>query len=158
MDLAKSFGKSAFLWGSCHPHAAPSATSCLALARLPIRGRRQEKRNVLGLIGSSADRDSAPAPGLRFDTPITDPEKPLKSRVLANRDACFGRAWYNDAEIRIGSTGHPFFRQGNGMKRTSTSAFGVSKHEGHDASAFYNRQLYQEERHAGAPTTPESSS
>ena len=30
------------------------------------------------------------------------------------------------------------------MKRTSTSAFGVSKRQGHDASAFYNRQLYAE--------------
>ncbi|HHY54503.1 MAG TPA: site-specific DNA-methyltransferase [Chloroflexi bacterium] len=28
------------------------------------------------------------------------------------------------------------------MKRTATSAFGVSKREGHDASAFYNRRLY----------------
>jgi site-specific DNA-methyltransferase (adenine-specific) len=28
------------------------------------------------------------------------------------------------------------------MKRTSTSAFGVSKREGHDASGFYNRQIY----------------
>ena len=34
------------------------------------------------------------------------------------------------------------------MKRTSTSAFGVSKREGHDATAFYNRQLYQQN---GAP-------
>jgi site-specific DNA-methyltransferase (adenine-specific) len=42
----------------------------------------------------------------------------------------------------------PIFRQGNWMKRTSTSAFGVSKREGHDATAFYNRQLYQQN---GAP-------
>lgn len=30
------------------------------------------------------------------------------------------------------------------MKRTSTSAFGVSKREGHDASAFYSRQIFQQ--------------
>ena len=37
------------------------------------------------------------------------------------------------------------------MKRTSTSAFGVSKRQGHDASAFYKRQLYAETGTADAP-------
>ena len=30
------------------------------------------------------------------------------------------------------------------MKRTSTSTFGVGKREGHDASTFYSRQIYQQ--------------
>ena len=37
------------------------------------------------------------------------------------------------------------------MKRTSTSAFGVSKRQGHDASAFYKRQLYAENDAAPVP-------
>ncbi len=36
------------------------------------------------------------------------------------------------------------------MKRTSTSAFGVSKRQGHDASSFYGRQLYQQDGAAAA--------
>jgi site-specific DNA-methyltransferase (adenine-specific) len=45
------------------------------------------------------------------------------------------------------------------MKRTSTSAFGVGKREGHDASTFYSRQLYQQNgdalRASDAPTAAE---
>ena len=37
------------------------------------------------------------------------------------------------------------------MKRTSTSTFGVSKRQGHDASAFYGRQLYAEHSPPAAP-------
>lgn len=40
------------------------------------------------------------------------------------------------------------------MKRTSTSPFGVSKREGHDASAFYSRQMFRrngDRAHAGSP-------
>ena len=36
------------------------------------------------------------------------------------------------------------------MKRTSTSAFGVSKRQGHDASSFYGRQLYQQDGEVAA--------
>ena len=36
------------------------------------------------------------------------------------------------------------------MKRTSTSSFGVSKRQGHDASTFYGRQLYQDNGQAPA--------
>ncbi len=44
------------------------------------------------------------------------------------------------------------------MKRTSTSAFGVSKREGHDASGFYNRQIYgQNGEPAAAPQSAPSS-
>ena len=41
------------------------------------------------------------------------------------------------------------------MKRTSTSAFGVSKRQGHDASAFYKRQLYAENGTADTPPAPD---
>jgi len=40
------------------------------------------------------------------------------------------------------------------VKRTSTSPFGVSKREGHDASAFYSRQMFRrngDRAHAGSP-------
>lgn len=41
------------------------------------------------------------------------------------------------------------------MKRTSTSAFGVSKREAHDASNFYSRQLYQQnDASPPPPATP----
>jgi len=40
------------------------------------------------------------------------------------------------------------------MKRTSTSAFGVSKRQGHDASTFYGRQLYAEKGAPAAPAEP----
>ncbi|MBK8046918.1 MAG: site-specific DNA-methyltransferase [Anaerolineales bacterium] len=42
------------------------------------------------------------------------------------------------------------------MKRTSTSAFGVGKRQGHDASAFYGRQLYQENDAPPAQPKPEA--
>lgn len=41
------------------------------------------------------------------------------------------------------------------MKRTTTSTFGVSRREGHDATAFYNRQLYlQQDASPVAPHVP----
>lgn len=39
------------------------------------------------------------------------------------------------------------------MKRTSTSTFGVSKREGHDASAFYRRQIFHQDSKT-LPATP----
>jgi hypothetical protein len=38
------------------------------------------------------------------------------------------------------------------MKKTTTSAFGVGRRESHDASAFYNRNLYSDA--AGALPVP----
>lgn len=40
------------------------------------------------------------------------------------------------------------------MKRTSTSAFGVSKREGHDASPFYRRQMYQQNSEPAQAAAP----
>lgn len=40
------------------------------------------------------------------------------------------------------------------MKRTATSAFGVGKREGHDASAFYNRRLYPQPAELQPATLP----
>ncbi|MBW7881632.1 MAG: site-specific DNA-methyltransferase [Caldilineaceae bacterium] len=37
------------------------------------------------------------------------------------------------------------------MKRTTTSSFGVGKRQGHDASSFYGRQLYEQTEAPAAP-------
>ncbi|MBX3012615.1 MAG: site-specific DNA-methyltransferase [Caldilineaceae bacterium] len=43
------------------------------------------------------------------------------------------------------------------IKKTSTSAFGISKRESHDASAFYGRNLYREQAVDAAAESPSAS-